>query len=285
MIFTDEHIIEAAGKTRVVVRDGRVVEVGSPLIGHCPLAKKFKSPVVSMSQDEIRKNIEERISSFGMCTRKRCVISGDDFVLFGASELLSSALLSKIIDCAVIACDGAGTVIAKNPELIQGIGGKMSGLVKTCPYEEVIKNIESNEGFVPFKEDASIDPFGGVEKALELGFSKIAVTVASSHEAEKIRQKYPETVIVAVHTTGAEREDAVRFTENSDIISACASSFLREIAGPKALVQGGSSVPVYAMTENGKKIVLSKIQKTKMQVLLKGEILPFTSGKDPSPLI
>lgn len=280
----DEHIIEAAGKTKVIVRNGTVVFVGEAMLSSCPLARKFNSPVNNMNPEEIKKNIEERIHSFGMCTKKREIISDDDFVLFGASELLSSALKGGIIDCAVIACDGAGTVIATNPLLVQGIGGKMSGLVKTCPYDDVIDRINKNGGYVVFPENASIDSYEGFLKAREIGFLRIAVTVANGEDAKKIRDISNDVVIIAVHTTGADLEESKQYSENCDIISACASSYLRNIAGRKALLQGGVSVPVYAMTQNGKEIILEKIKRTSSQVLIKGDKLPITFGKDPSPL-
>ena len=40
----DEHIIEAIGRCRVVIRDGKVVEVGEAMIKDCPLAKRFAFP-------------------------------------------------------------------------------------------------------------------------------------------------------------------------------------------------------------------------------------------------
>ncbi|HXW99163.1 MAG TPA: DUF2099 family protein, partial [Methanomicrobiales archaeon] len=122
----DEHIIEAIGRTRIVVRDGKVVEVGEPCITECPLARRFAVPVADFSPDAIRANLENRIASFGMCTAARDVMDNRDFVGFGASELLSAGLRAGLIDAAVLACDGAGTVIAPKPALIQGIGGRMS---------------------------------------------------------------------------------------------------------------------------------------------------------------
>ncbi|HVP25218.1 MAG TPA: DUF2099 family protein, partial [Methanomicrobiales archaeon] len=143
----DEHIVEAIGRTRVVIRDGVVVEVGTPCITDCPLARRFAVPVTDFSPEAIRANIENRISSFGMCTARREVTDNRIFVGFGASELLSSALRAGLIDAAVLACDGAGTVIATTAPLIQGIGGRMSGLVSTSPIHEVIQRIKSAGGY------------------------------------------------------------------------------------------------------------------------------------------
>ena len=280
----DEHIIEAVGRARITIRNGKVVAVERAVIKECPLAKRFMYPVREMTADEIKKNIEKRIDDFGMCTPKRRVLSDDDFVLFGASELLNSALAAGIIDCAVLACDGAGTVIAANPALIQGIGGKISGLVKTTAYPEVIERITENGGHVVFS-DGRLDAFSGCRKAYELGYKKVAVTVALVADAEKIRAAYPDAVILCVHTTGHGRENAEKLAETCDLIFACASAAIREIAGSRALVQGGTGVPVFAMTGKGKEIILEKIRTTKMQVVIKGNRLPMNLGTEPEPLV
>ncbi|EHQ35930.1 methanogenesis marker 8 protein [Methanoplanus limicola] len=281
----DEHIIEAAGMARVTVSNGLVVSVEEPLLKSCPLARKFGHPVTKMEIPEIKRNIEERISSFGMCTPEREVISDDDFVLFGASELLSNGLRSGIIDCAVIACDGAGSVVCDNPLLVQGIGGRMSGLVKTVPYRQVIERIEKSGGIVTDRESASVDPLSALKTAVNSGYKKPAVTVASAVLSEKIRSECPEAVIVAVHTTGILPEDAEVLSDNCDLISACASLPLRNIAGKRALLQAGNSVPVYAMTKTGKEIIFDKLMNSDQQVFVKGMKLPYMAGKDPEPLI
>ena len=280
----DEHIIEAVGRARITIRDGKVVAVEDAVIKGCPLAKRFMYPVSDMTADEIKKNIEKRIADFGMCTPQRRVLSDDDFVLFGASELLNSALAAGIIDCAVIACDGAGTVIAANPRLIQGIGGKISGIVKTTAYPDVIARINDNGGHVVFS-DGKLDAFAGCRKAYELGYKKVAVTVALVDDAEKIRAAYPDAVILCVHTTGHDRKNAEKLAETCDLIFACASATIREVAGSRALVQGGTGVPVFAMTQKGKEIILEKIRTTKMQVMIKGNKLPMNLGNEPEPLI
>ena len=54
----DEHIIEAAGRCRVVIQNGRVVEVGTPLLEDCPLARRFACPVEEMTPEANRRNFE-----------------------------------------------------------------------------------------------------------------------------------------------------------------------------------------------------------------------------------
>ena len=280
----DEHIVEAAGRCRVVIRNGRVVEVGTPQIEDCPLARRFAFPVREMTMEEIRKNIEGRIRSFGMCTPEREVLAGPDFVIFGASELLSSAIRRGDLDAAVIVSDGAGTLVAENPALIQGIGGRMSGLVKTSPIPEVIARIEENGGVVLDPATAAIDQAAGVARASELGHRRIAVTTAGAAEAAAIRERFPDTVIVAVHTTGISREDAILMARSADLITACASRHIREVVAKTALLQAGTSIPVFAMTPAGKTIILGKVGETDQQVIVHGARLPVPGSQSPSPL-
>ena len=74
--------------------------------------------------------------------------SEEIFVGFGASEVISTSLKSRFIDAAVIACDGAGTVVVTRPDMAQGIGGRMSGLIRTTPIPEVINRIIEGGGIV-----------------------------------------------------------------------------------------------------------------------------------------
>lgn len=280
----DEHIVEAAGRCRVVIRNGRVVDVGTPQIDDCPLARRFACPVDEMTPEAIRKNIEGRIRSFGMCTPQREVLAGPDFVIFGASELLSSAVRRGDLDAAVIVSDGAGTVVATNPALIQGIGGRMSGLVKTSPILEVIARIQENGGAVLDTATAAIDQAAGVALARDLGHRRVAVTTADAAEAAAIRERFPETVIVAVHTTGVSREDAALLAVTADLITACASRHIRDAAAKNALLQAGTSIPVFAMTPAGKGIILGKVAETDQQILVQGARLPVEGPHLPSPL-
>ena len=245
----DRHIIEAAG-TRVIIENGKVTEVSEPKISFCPFAKRFASPINPVTPEAVQKNIEHRISAFGMCTRDRQVLDDESQVLFGASELLTTALKNKTVDAAVICCDGTGTVIVTDPKLIQGIGGRMSGLVETVPYAEVISRIEEAGGIVVDKKTASQDALGGVAEAKKRGFKTIAVTVAGfQHElAEEIRSQFPDAVIIGVHTTGVSSlENARRLCAACDLVFACASKHIREAAEEHAVVQGGVGVPVLSL--------------------------------------
>lgn len=282
---SDEHIIEAIGRSRIVIRNGRVVEVGEAQITDCPLAKRFAYPIPAITKDSIKMNIEHRIKAFGMCTENREVLDSREFVGFGASELLSFGLQVGIIDAAVLACDGAGTVIVTKPAMAQGIGGRMSGLVKTSPHKSVMDRIEEGGGIVLDRDHARIDQLAGVALAIAEGFRNIAVTVAIPETAEIIRRIHPETLIFAVHVTGLSRQEAETLVTASDLVTSCASKTIRETAGAGALLQAGISVPIFAMTQKGKLLILEKIRQSDEPVLVKPTRLPALGDNQPSPLI
>ncbi len=281
----DEHIIEAIGKCRIVVKNGEVVEVGPPLIARCPLAERFAKPVKEITPGAVKENWENRIRQFGMCTERRQVLGKGEFVGFGASELISAGLKFGMIDSAVIASDGAGTVIVTRPDLVQGIGGRMSGLVRTTPIQAVIARIEEHGGIVLDPVSAKMDQVAGTVLAYAEGFKNVAVTIALPSDATKIRSLCPDALIIAVHTTGLSREEVEELSDSADLITACASRWVREIAGSRALLQAGTAIPVFAMTKRGKSLILDKLKESDEQVFVKGAKLPFAGNNQPTPLV
>lgn len=282
---TDEHILEAIGRCRVIIRNGEVIEVGDAKITSCPLTKKFAFPLSALNKESVKANIEYRIKTWGMCTPQREVSDTREFVGFGASELLSFGLSAGMIDAVVLACDGAGTVIVTKPALVQGIGGRMSGLVKTVPYKDVIHRIEENGGIVIDKVHAELDQTAGVARAYEMGYKNVAVTAAIPAEAKKIRTLYPDVIIFAVHVTGLNHEDAEMLVSAADLVTSCASRTIREIAGKKALLQAGVAVPIFAITKKAKDLIIEKIRQSSEQVLFKNTRLPALSEQQPEPLV
>jgi len=269
------HIMEIMGKTRVVVKDGEVIEVGDSEIEWCPLIAKL-SGVQKITSEEVKKNVESKISNFGMFTAKRQLLEHDTFVAFGASEIMMSSLRSGSLEATVTACDGAGTVISNNPDLVQGIGGRMSGLIKTEPIEDVINGIQKFGGIVLDTKTAAIDPVSGVTKAADLGYKKIAVTVANSKTAKKLRKLEAELeldlIVIAVHVTGVSKEEAQDLLENSDLVISCASKYIRELAKP--LIQIAAAIPLFVITQKGKELVIERAKDLKSQILITTTELP-----------
>ena len=123
------HVFDAIGMARVVIEDGKVVEVGEPESDYCPIyAKRFVTEKIT--PEMVRENMEFRIRDFGFCTENR-VVRSPDYITFGVSEILSSSLKNGNIDSAVIVADGCGTAVITEPELLQGMCGRISGLVET----------------------------------------------------------------------------------------------------------------------------------------------------------
>ena len=90
MTEKDEHVVEALGKARVVIKNGKVTEVGEPLIGYCPIFDKHRG-IKQINKQVIADNIQFRIDDFGMCTKDR-VLEMKDFLSFGISEIMTTAL-------------------------------------------------------------------------------------------------------------------------------------------------------------------------------------------------
>jgi len=281
----DIHVIEAVGRSKIIIKDGKVSEVSVSRLRQCPLAKKFALPINEITPPAVRANIEHRMASWGMCRPYRKISGSVDFVGFGASELISCGILSGSIDAAVLACDGAGTVIVTTPELVQGIGGRMSGLVSTSPLAEEMDRIEQEGGFVLDRAHATIDPVLGVSRAYEKGFSHVAVTVASADVAAAIHKKHPDAFIFGVHMSGITEKDAERLVAIADIVTACASKWIWQIAGARALLQAGTAVPVFALTTRGKQLILDKIARSDRPVLVSGSKLPVYGPELPDPLL
>jgi len=275
----DEHIVEAMGKAKVTIRDGKVMEVGDPKIEYCPLFHKHRG-IEKIDKKVIKENIEFRIEDFGMCTPSR-VVSMKDFLSFGVSETLSTLLTENMIDCAIMVCEGCGTVIVTDSEMAQGVGGRVSGLVKTSPIPEVIGKIGIKNVLDP--ETAAIDQVAGISLAIEQGYNNIAVTVTDTEELEIIREmeqanKDLAIYIFAVHSTGLNMDEAKKIFDYCDIVTGCASKPIREIGDEIAIMKVGESIPIYATTLKGKEFLEKRIEKI-------GGISPKKDPKIPKPLI
>ncbi|HOO52844.1 MAG TPA: DUF2099 family protein [Methanothrix sp.] len=277
--------MELLGKTKVRVKDERVVETGEPLIKWCPLFDKVRG-IKEITPEAAAANMEFRINEHGMFTPKR-KLEMDVFVGFGASEVMMTATSRGLIEAAVTVCDGAGTVVTSNPSLIQGMGGWISGLVKTDPIPEVLAGIEARDGTVLDPKTARIDQVAGARLAAER-YSKFAVTVADADTAEELRdlerEKNVRILIVGVHLTGIGEKEAKRLIAKADIVTSCASKFIREMVQP--LVQVGTAVPLFGLTRWGKEVLVERAKEVDRPILINTMPLPvLPENKQPRPLV
>lgn len=249
--------MEALGKSRVVIEDGKVVEVSEPQLKYCPLFKKFRN-IDEITPDVVRENIEFRIDKFGLGTEER-EVRADDFVTFGVSEILSTAIENGELDAAVIVADGCGTAVVKEAAVVQGLCGRISGMVETTPLQVVLDAVGRENVLDP--KTTPIDQVKGAEKAMAMGLGKFAVTVTCPEQAKIIREMCGDRVLlVAVHTSCVSEAGARRFYEYCDFITACASKVIRDIAYSREdVVIAGNKVQIIAVTDLGKKLVVDKL--------------------------
>ena len=253
------HVMECLGKTRVVVEDGKIVEIGEPQIDVCPLFGKHRG-IEKLDEKSIRENIQFRMDDFGLFTENR-ITRMPDFLSFGISEILSTALKNGLIDAAVIVADGCGTAVVTDPEIVQGLCGRISAIIETSPLETVIDAV--GKDYVLNPETAEIDMLAGLGKAYSMGFRNVAVTVCHASDAVAIRDAYGSTVVLmAVHTSGVSYKDAVTLFDTCDVITSCASATLRQEAKNRDVVIAGNKIPVYGVSETGKKLVKARLEET-----------------------
>ncbi|MFQ6057217.1 MAG: methanogenesis marker 8 protein [Methanosarcinales archaeon] len=284
----DRHIMEALGKTRVVVEEGKVVEVGDPRTEYCPIFDKVRG-IKKFTPETAKENVEFRIKDFGMFTENR-ELEMEMFVGFGASETFMTALRQRLIDASVTVCEGAGTVITNNPKLTQGMGSRVSGIMETSPIPKLIKRIEEAGGIVLDPKTAIIDQQSGVRKAIELGYKKIGVTVLKTKDAQKCRkiekEHNAEVILFGVHTTSMEKEEAKQFVELVDMTAGCISKWVRKYVEGKVIAQFGTAIPIFAITQRGKKLLLRRAEEISAPILLNTVKLPVQPEKlQPRPLV
>ena len=293
----DRHIIETIGKIKVIVEDGKVVKVEGPpdRLEYCSVVHSISCVDKASSIEKImpslpRLGVEMRIKQWGMCTNERMIESEDDGIDFGVSEITSCAIKSKLLDAAAVACDGAGTVVASDPKVVQGIGKAMSGLVETSPLQGVISRLKDRGCIILDEDNASMDQAQGLKMAFDNGWEKVGVTLADLDSAKRCREVEKEAgktaVLIGVHTTGMSADDAEEFLKTVDIVTSCASKYIREFASKYSLLQLGVAVPIFAISSIGRDILLNRIKYMEKQVLIKTTDLPeLPKDRQPRPLL
>lgn len=259
----DRHVIETLGKVEVVIENGEITSVGSSEMTYCPMFHAIHG-VDELNEEFIRKNINFRIEDFGMCTPDR-VVEMDDAVTVGISEILKTNMEKGNIDCVVGACDGAGTLLMTNPRVVQGVGGRVSGLISTTPIPEVIKKLEERDSVILDPKTAELNQLEGLKLALDRGYKNIAVTILPSPMVEKIRN-YPvdddvNIYIFVAHTTGIEQDKVGMLFDNADIVTACASKAISDYADKYEPYYYGVKVPIFCASEDGRRLLDIRLEK------------------------
>jgi len=276
-----EHEIYCCG-ARVRI-SGRGVEVlTEPTVEYCPLHEAMYG-TKHIDVEAVRKTVETKIARFGFCCGDRS-FDAEPIVAYGASEMMSVWLDKRLIDCAVVVCEGAGTVMTSDGKLVQAIGARLTGIIKTSPIHEVIERVEAEGGVVLDRTSARIDQVEGVKRAFDLGFDHVAVSVAGfqAKSISEIRCLESETkhdvLVFSVCNTCVSSAD-VQHVAKADLVCASASKVVRREIGSKALLQIGVTIPVYALTGKGKRSVLAYLaQFGEKLVIFRTKELPYQAG-------
>ncbi len=284
-----EHLLEMA-KALVRVKDGKVEVLTDPEICSCPLRRDLYG-IEAESRKTVENVLQGHMQMLGMYGPERILELQEKPVSFGASELLADALREGLVDAAVVVCEGAGTVVVSRPDVLQAVGAHMVGLIKTMPIAEIQDGLEKR-GCLLVDRIGTIDQVQGFECAAAAGFARIAVTVAGPRAAEAralwelgaASGKRP--YLLAVHTTGISEAEAQVLAESCDIVWSCASRAVRDIMGRRSKLQIGISIPVFALTDEGKRLILNRAQHFQGSLVLHRADLPMApEEKQPEPLI
>lgn len=268
-------------------------------IEYCPLMVKLLKEVGGDAADSLLENmrtgsrgkgseamcrlIDEVVIKAGYFDTNRPLNSCEANVLFGASETISSAFRSKLIDAAVIVSNNLGTIITTNDISTQGAVKRMTGLFYTSPSEQIVLEAR-NSGIIPvFPYTASIDQVEGVKEAIRRGYKRIAVTLASHDNVflEKLKGLEKEGVTIykfGLCSTGIDKETAGVMSENADVVWSCASKYVKEIIEPAAIAQIGVKIPVHIMTKKGWDIVKNHLMF--MENSMKSDNINLCNGEE-----
>jgi putative methanogenesis marker protein 8 len=277
MSVKGEHEIYCCG-ARVRISEEGIEVLSEPLVEYCPLHEALYG-TKKVDVESVRKSVEMKIAKFGFCCGNR-VFSSEPVVAYGASEMMHVWLEKKLIDCAVVVCEGAGTVIASKGGLVQAISARLTGIIKTSPIPEIIEQIRREGGIVLDEKTAIIDQVAGVKKALSLGFRRVAVSIAGfqSKTISEIRSleasEKADILIFSVCNTCVGEGD-VEHIAKADVACASASKILRKEIGKRARLQLGVTIPVYALTEKGKRLTLAYLAE------FQDKIVAFRTSKLP----
>lgn len=266
---------------------GKGVEIlTDPTVDYCPLHEAIYG-TKHIDAEAVRKTVETKIERFGFCCGNRC-FNSEPIVAYGASEMMSVWLDKRLIDSAIVVCEGAGTVITGNGKLVQAIGARLTGIIKTSPIREAIKQVEAYGGTILDRTSARIDQVEGVKRAFDSGFDRVAVSVAGfqAKAISKIRglerSKNMDALIFSVCNTCVVDAD-VQHIARADLVCASASKVIRKEIGSNALLQIGVTIPVYVLTEKGKRFALAYLTEFRDKlVIFRTKDLPY-QAKNKGP--
>jgi putative methanogenesis marker protein 8 len=272
-------MLEMAGAL-VRVRAGEVEVLTDPKVKWCPLRSGLYGHGVE-SRKTVESVLKRHMEELGMYGPHRVLELSERPVSFGASEMIADGMKAGLVDAAVVVCEGAGTVVAARPEVVAALGAHMTGLVRTEPIEEIQSGLRER-GCILLDDRCTIDQVEGYKWALAAGYEKIVVTITGKRafDAAEIRKLASASaaegpVIFAVHNLDVTADQAEVLAETCDVVWSCASREVRDVVGRRAKLQIGISIPVYALTDSGKRLVLNRAQHFDESLVMFRATLPY----------
>ncbi len=282
------HELEICG-ARIRIEDGKAEVLAPPKVERCPMRSRVYG-VERESEASVLETLRMNVEDWGMFTSERRLRTEERTVSFGASEIISDGLRDGLLDAAVTVCEGAGTFVCSDPQVLEAVGAHMTGVLSTSPIAAIQEGLRE-AGCSLLSDDAVIDQSAGLALAAELGHRRVAVTLmgkdAMSAQALKAQGDALgiECLLFAVHTTEVCGFTAEMLVHFCDVVYLCASARLWEKAGAKAKVQMGSGIPVLGMTRRGKALILNRAMSVEDPLLLvKSELPRADLGEQPQPL-
>lgn len=261
----DFHITRALC-TWVAVSNGKVIETNAGQALHsCPLQS-------ILSKAGVEEYVNGKIQEFGHFTSKREIVRPGIAVPYGTSEMWMYALRKGVLDCVVTVCDGAGSLVATDPEVVQGIGARMNGLFHTSPILRIQRQLEKR-GCIVFP-DAKIDQCRALESAVAAGHKRIGVSVNACYGDKfavlrRIEKKSgTQVTIAAICSTGVDLRRAKETVKYSDITWTCASKHMRDL-GEAAVLQITIGIPIFVYTQRGLDLVAAYSDKSGGELIRK----------------
>ncbi len=252
-------------------------------IRYCPLMRQLLKEVGGKTAENLLASVEsgDAANQTELMTRliNEVVIKGGYFdtsrplnsceanVLFGASETMSTAFRSGLLDAAVIVSNNLGTIITTDDSNTQGAVKRMTGLFLTSPSREIVDTAIKAKIIPVFPHTAVIDQLAGVKLAIALGYKKIAVSVAWMdnillNEISGLEKDGVTIYKFGLCSTGIDEANADAMQKNADLIWSCASRVVRSRIEPEAIAQVGVKIPVHIMSEKGWRLVRNHLELT-----------------------
>lgn len=124
----------------------------------------------------------KRFEKYGFFSEGRTIGAKEGTRGYGGTEILAAGLKTKLLDAVVCVCDGVGTIITHNPEIVYGIGNEQPIIKDTKRIEKLAKRLR-DKGVYTLKKPG-IRQLEGVKKAQALGYKNIGVTLISEEFGE-----------------------------------------------------------------------------------------------------